>query len=270
MGDTVKENHMNTRENCKRMGFTLIELLVVVAVLTILVGLLLAALGHARHHARAAACLSNQHQTSLDASNYATDRGLFPWLTTGGNWFHEQILLCPADARPVRMPSQAMGTLYDVPVSYGFNPEYAFLKVPSDRVPLPSQRLLLYDGFGATGGAGGGGGGKKGGTTGPDYFIDGNKITITHLPPGNNANPQVASIGLSAFAAHVGHNNPDATHVDLPGDWVVNGRIDIPTYTQGDFLRRHPVGDRIGHAAFLDGHAVATQFLDPSWYLFPN
>lgn len=54
-------------------GFTLIELLVVVAVIALLIGVLLPALGKAREGARRATCLSNMRQMVLFASLYAED-----------------------------------------------------------------------------------------------------------------------------------------------------------------------------------------------------
>jgi len=248
-------------------GFTLIELMVSVALIAILISILLSALGKARHNARTAICLSNQGNIGDDIAVFAADHnGLFPWLTTGGHWFHTEVLACPADEKPVMMPWQAMGTDADVAVSYGFNPEYALFKVPLERIRNPSASLTLYDGFGNDGNNGS----TLPGGASNSYFISGNKMTVTHLPPGNNANPQVTSISVNALDGHVGHNHPDSTHVDLIGNWVINGRIDIPTYTRGDFLRRHPIGNHVGNVAFADGHAVSVQQLDATWYVFPN
>ncbi len=52
-------------------GFTLIELLVVVAIIALLVGILLPALGSARDAARSAVCLSNARQLALSITMYA-------------------------------------------------------------------------------------------------------------------------------------------------------------------------------------------------------
>lgn len=60
---------MATRTTAR--GFTLIELLVSISVITILLGLLIPALGSARHTARMASCLSNQRQLALGWTLYA-------------------------------------------------------------------------------------------------------------------------------------------------------------------------------------------------------
>lgn len=66
-------------------GFTLIELLVVVAIIALLVGLLLPALGHARESAKKVGCLSTMRQIGYYLSVYTQDEdGYLPGPTTSG------------------------------------------------------------------------------------------------------------------------------------------------------------------------------------------
>jgi len=58
-----------------RAGFTLIELLVVVAIIAVLIGLLLPALGTARNASERAACASNMRQIGVAQHVYASDHG---------------------------------------------------------------------------------------------------------------------------------------------------------------------------------------------------
>ncbi|MEM9082790.1 MAG: type II secretion system protein [Planctomycetota bacterium] len=57
----------------KRCGFTLIELLVVVAIIALLIGLLVPALGRARDVAQTVACSSNQRQLAIAMISYTAE-----------------------------------------------------------------------------------------------------------------------------------------------------------------------------------------------------
>ena len=60
-----------------RRAFTLVELLLVVAVIALLAGILLPALGRSKHAARQSVCLSNLGQMSQAAHHFAVEHGRY-------------------------------------------------------------------------------------------------------------------------------------------------------------------------------------------------
>lgn len=70
-------------------GFTLIELLIVIAVVALLVGLLLPALGSARQAARTTLNLSNMRQLGAATQGYMHEHGVLPPFRLGPGQVHE-------------------------------------------------------------------------------------------------------------------------------------------------------------------------------------
>jgi prepilin-type N-terminal cleavage/methylation domain-containing protein len=113
------------KSTCLR-GFTLLELLVTVAVIAILAGLLLPALGRAKRQSQALGCLNNVRQLGLSYTLYVGDQGMPEWSEALGpsgvvrdwrDWFewlgpyysrNPRIILCPT-TRPVNRALEASG-----------------------------------------------------------------------------------------------------------------------------------------------------------------
>ena len=112
------------RVNCIKNGFSLIELLLTIAIISMLAGTLLPALGKARERARQTVCASNLKQISLAFTMYLQDyeeifpcaqdpvntspfyflwmgrgwRGLLaPYITSNISALNPSVLYCPSD-----------------------------------------------------------------------------------------------------------------------------------------------------------------------------
>ena len=153
-----------------RSAFTLIELLVAMAVVTVLLTLLLPALGRTKEAAKNVKCMSNLHQAGLQTQDYVGQHEqLFPeffYTFPAGNsgnivvaimprfarvagWdvYHPGLLVCPADDELATVPvRQDDNSIKDRPVSYGYNIGLPLAKVRRDQMWEPATTVVFYDG----------------------------------------------------------------------------------------------------------------------------
>lgn len=101
----------------KRRGFTLTELLIVIAIIVILAGLLMVAIGNAQKDARATACMGNMKNFGMAISQYQTDSNEeFPmWLSQMQSALpsNSKVFQCLSDENrgaDGSMPNKGLGT----------------------------------------------------------------------------------------------------------------------------------------------------------------
>jgi prepilin-type N-terminal cleavage/methylation domain-containing protein/prepilin-type processing-associated H-X9-DG protein len=144
-------------------GFTLIELLVVVAIISVLIAMLLPALGRARESAKTVCCLSNLKQMGLSFTLYVDQNmGLMPGFYSGPNYMpplwmdylifsapelnNQNFWLCPSDSKPynLKYSETYRENLTIDRISYGYN--LFVLWVPNaNPIARPSIKIIIGD-----------------------------------------------------------------------------------------------------------------------------
>ncbi len=164
---------MSTPKRNTNSAFTLIELLVVISIISILISILLPALGAARKTSRSVACLSNIRQLGTWAMTYAADsKGILPthndsgwsdtWQDASSNdWFEKLIgyglydksdtestpFKCPEASfhiTPLANPSR--GITYGINQYMGGLEKYGARRAPLPRMEIVDSKGYLYGG----------------------------------------------------------------------------------------------------------------------------
>ncbi len=130
----------------RRNGFTLVELLVVMAIIALLVGILLPALGNAREAGKTALCASNIRQLALGASIYADENQgrIIPYVTPTSHYWpklltpdleNRNVWSCPSFPRDTGLPSANAS-------HYGINLDHAASSINGSPPPLIEATLV--------------------------------------------------------------------------------------------------------------------------------
>ncbi len=148
----MRHRHACRSDFQRRAAFTLLELLICIAIIALLVGLLMPALGRARERARATVCTSNLRSITQASAMYVDDDSshLIPWYTYPQNEGCDFVskftpwvfggFTAPA---PKEVDYAADSSLYPVevrplnrllaPSAEGFGTQIPVFKCPSDR-----------------------------------------------------------------------------------------------------------------------------------------
>lgn len=162
---------MKKNQICCMRAFTLIELLVVIAIISVLIAMLMPALGTAQRAARNVNCMSNLQQMGHSTQQFAYDHdGLVPdffFNFTAGNsnniivlivpkraavsgfdYYLDAITVCPSDETPdpVKVISRDGNNMYLKPVSYGVNADMVIRDTNSHRLTQPCEIAFFFDG----------------------------------------------------------------------------------------------------------------------------
>ena len=111
-GNTVPYSERN---GMRKRIFTIVELLIVIAIIAVLAAMLLPALNKARSRARAAQCLNQLRQNTLDIISYADDYGGYAPICTkldGYNYSWARLLWKMGYSKP---------QMFVCPAAHGYN-----------------------------------------------------------------------------------------------------------------------------------------------------
>jgi len=111
-----------------RSGFTLIEVLVVLSIITLLISMLLPALGHARANARMVWCASNQRQIVSALAMYGDESRFFPAGLDAAPNNNDRIWLWPVQMRRFTGREQ---TIFSCPQAPGYT-KWQFKTAPGE------------------------------------------------------------------------------------------------------------------------------------------